>query len=75
MNQLAMRPVDLGLVRAPFGTLPRDSANKQTNDRASILAATAKDTATGRGNPLKSLLKQSSRSHNSSGHLLGALLH
>ena len=75
MERLAMRPIDLGLLGAPFGALPKHSADKSTTGRTSILAPTAKGTVAERGNPLKSLLKQSSRSHNSSGHLFGASLH
>ena len=76
MDRSTMQLIDLGLVVEPYGELPRQSANnKQTTERASILAATEKDTVAERGNPLRSFLKQSSRSHNSNGHLFRASLH
>ena len=61
MDRLAMRPIDLGLVGAPFGALPGHSTNNQTTEKTSILVATANDIAAERVNPLKSLWKQSAK--------------
>ena len=47
MDPSTLQPIDLGLVGAPLGAFPGHSENKQTKERASILAITAKGSSEG----------------------------